>query len=69
MTDEARRRRQILAELAKIGPCLPGSLVSHRTTCSTPGCHCHDDPSALHGPYRAWTRIISGSCAACVWNS
>ena len=27
MSDEARRRREILAELSKIGPCLPGSLV------------------------------------------
>jgi hypothetical protein len=60
MSDEARRHREILAELSEIGPCLPGSLVSHTRTCSTPGCHCHDDPSALHGPYRAWTRKVAG---------
>ncbi len=30
MSDEARRRREILAELSEIGPCLPGSLVSHK---------------------------------------
>ncbi len=60
MTELARRRREILAELSKIGPCLPGSLVSHTRTCNTPGCHCHDDPSARHGPYLAWTRKISG---------
>jgi hypothetical protein len=59
MSDEARHR-EILAELSEIGPCLPGSLVSHTRTCSTPGCHCHDDPSALHGPYRAWTRKVAG---------
>ena len=52
--------REILAELSEIGPCLPGSLVSHTRTCSTPGCHCHDDPSALHGPYRAWMRQEAG---------
>ncbi len=55
-----RRRREVLAELSKIGPCLPGSLVSHTRTCNTPGCHCHDDPSARHGPYLAWTRKVGG---------
>lgn len=60
MTELARRRREILAELSKLGPCLPGSLVSHTRTCNTPGCHCHDDPSARHGPYLAWTRKVSG---------
>ena len=34
--------------------------MSHTRTCSTPGCHCHDDPPALHGPYRAWTRKVAG---------
>ena len=60
MSDEAGRRREILAELSDIGPCLPGSLVSHKRTCSSPGCHCHDDPAGLHGPYRAWTRKVAG---------
>jgi hypothetical protein len=60
MTELARRRREILAELSTIGPCLPGSLVSHTRTCNTAGCHCHDDPAALHGPYLAWTRKVSG---------
>ena len=59
MRDKARRR-EILAEISKLGPCLPGSLVSHSRTCNTPGCHCHDDPAALHGPYIAWTRKVAG---------
>jgi hypothetical protein len=60
MSELARRRREILAEISKIGPCLPGSLISHTRACNTPGCHCHDDPSARHGPYLAWTRKVSG---------
>jgi len=60
MNELARRRREVLAELSKIGPCLPGSLVSHRRTCNTPGCHCHDGPAARHGPYLAWTRKVGG---------
>ena len=58
--DEAQLHREILAELSEIGPCLPGSLVSHTRTCGTPRCHCHDDPAARHGPSRAWTRKVAG---------
>jgi hypothetical protein len=58
---EAEKRcKAIMAELSEIGFCLPGSLVEQRRTCSTPGCHCHDDPSLLHGPYRLWTRKVNG---------
>lgn len=60
MSELARRRRQILDELCELGPCLPGSLVGHTRACNTPGCHCHDDPSARHGPYLAWTRKVAG---------
>lgn len=59
--DEARDRcKAIMAELSEIGLCLPGSIVEQRRTCSTPGCHCHDDQSHLHGPYRLWTRKVNG---------
>jgi hypothetical protein len=62
MTDrEAQARRQVIAaELAGMGFCLPGSFVEQRRTCSSPGCHCHDDPSSRHGPYRLWTRKVAG---------
>jgi hypothetical protein len=56
----AKRRREIAAEMARIGYCLPGSLVEQMRTCSTPGCRCHSDPHLLHGPYRLWTRKVAG---------
>ena len=28
--------------------------------CGRPGCACHDDPPALHGPYYQWTRKVDG---------
>jgi len=52
------RRREIMAEIAKIGVCLPGSLVTRTTRCGTPGCRCHTDPERLHGPYLSWTRKV-----------
>ncbi len=55
-----RRRRAITAEIAKVGFCLPGSLVLQTRRCSTPGCHCHTDPACRHGPYRLWTRKVAG---------
>jgi hypothetical protein len=53
-----RRRREIVADIAKIGFCLPGSLVSRTTRCGTPSCRCHTDPERLHGPYLSWTRKV-----------
>jgi hypothetical protein len=51
-----RRQRQIAAEIAKLGPCLPGNLVERMTRCGSPRCRCHSDPSQLHGPYPSWIR-------------
>jgi hypothetical protein len=56
----AKRRGEIAAEMARIGYCLPGSLVEQMRACSTPGCRCHRDPAHLHGPYRLWTRKVAG---------
>ena len=57
--DQARRRRrQLAAEIAKLGPCLPGSLVDRTTRCSSPTCRCHKDPPQLHGPYPSWIRKV-----------
>jgi len=51
-----RRQRQIAAEIARLGLCLPGSLVERTTRCGSPRCRCHSDPSHLHGPYPSWIR-------------
>ena len=59
--DEAEaRRREILAEIADLGFCLPGSVVARTSRCGNPGCVCHSDPSRRHGPYRSWTRKSAG---------
>jgi hypothetical protein len=54
--DAERRQRQITAEIASLGLCLPGSLVERMTRCGSPRCRCHTDPSQLHGPYPSWIR-------------
>lgn len=53
-----RRRAQIAAEIAALGPPLPGSLVERRTRCGNDGCRCHAEPAQLHGPYLSWTRKV-----------
>jgi hypothetical protein len=57
--DYQQRLEQILAELATLGFCLPGSVAERHIRCPNPGCHCHHDPPQLHGPYLAWTRKVS----------
>jgi len=54
------RKRQILAEIAKLDFCLPGSLVQRTTRCGTPSCRCHADPAQRHGPYPSWIRKVEG---------
>jgi hypothetical protein len=54
--DTERRQRQIAAEIAKLGLCLPGNLVERMTRCGSPRCWCHSDPGQLHGPYPSWIR-------------
>ncbi len=51
--------RRLAKEIAAIGPVLPGSLLERRLTCTHQGCHCHDDPPQLHGPYWYWTRKVA----------
>lgn len=57
---QADRLARITAELAALGPCLPGSLVVRTGQCGKPACACHNQPPRLHGPFRSWTRKIAG---------
>ncbi|MGA2925800.1 MAG: DUF6788 family protein [Solirubrobacteraceae bacterium] len=50
--------------MGQLGFCLPGTLTERHTRCSSPGCRCHADPPALHGPYHSWTRKINGKTVA-----
>jgi hypothetical protein len=59
-TQLEERRRTLLREIAGIGPVLRGSIGTYRTQCGSPGCRCHADPAARHGPYYIWTRKVSG---------
>lgn len=58
MGQAEQRRRQIMADIVKIGPCLPGGLVNRTTRCGTPSCGCHTDTGRLHGPYLSWIRKV-----------
>ena len=55
-----QRRRELLAQITKIGLVLPGSLNTVMNRCGKPRCACHGDPPRLHGPYITWTRKVAG---------
>jgi len=52
------RARSIAKEIAALGFVLPGTLRERYLTCTHAGCHCHDDPPQIHGPYWYWTRKV-----------
>ena len=60
---------RIMAEFADLGAVLPGSLSARRLTCTHAGCHCHNDPPQLHGPYWYWTRKVAGKTVSKVLSS
>ena len=49
-----------IAETARAGFILPGTLTERMTRCGYAGCRCHADPPQLHGPYHQWTRKKDG---------
>ena len=51
---------RIRAQLASLGPCLPGTVVVRTGRCGKSACSCRDDPPRLHGPFRSWTRKVTG---------
>ena len=56
---------RIQAELATLGPCLPGTISTRLLRCGNPRCRCRDpDADQRHGPYHYWTRKISGKTAS-----
>jgi hypothetical protein len=52
--------RALTAQLAHIGFIWGGSIQTQWLTCGTPGCACHRDPHARHGPYVYWTSKVAG---------
>jgi len=55
-----QRHQTLLREIGEIGPVLRGTIGKYRTQCGSPGCRCHTDPAARHGPYYIWTRKVAG---------
>jgi len=56
---EARRIATELAQIARTGQLLPGSITERHTRCGKPGCACQADPPRRHGPYWQWTRKVA----------
>jgi hypothetical protein len=54
------RLTELQAQLAAIGPVLPGTINIATNRCGKPNCACHADPPRLHGPYITWTRKVAG---------
>lgn len=55
-----QRRRELQAQIARIGFILPGTINVALNRCGKPRCGCHADPPRLHGPYITWTRKVAG---------
>jgi hypothetical protein len=53
--EEARALKKAISEIDFV---LPGTLSERYLRCTHAGCHCHDDPPHLHGPYWYWTRKV-----------
>jgi len=59
--DRLRREYQALQDQIRgLGFVAPGSIVERYTVCGSPGCSCHGDPPAKHGPYYQYSRKIDG---------
>jgi hypothetical protein len=54
------RLAELHAQLAAIGPVLPGTINIATNRCGKPNCACHAEPPRLHGPYVTWTRKVNG---------
>ena len=63
-TDPDQQRRQLIAQIAALGPCLPGNITTRQMRCGRARCACKADPPKLHGPYTYWTRKEHGRTIA-----
>jgi Family of unknown function (DUF6788) len=57
---EARQIARELAQIARSGDVLAGTITQRLTLCGRPSCACHGDPPRRHGPYWHWTRKVQG---------
>ncbi|MGH3815086.1 MAG: DUF6788 family protein [Pseudonocardiaceae bacterium] len=54
------RYRDLQDQVHQLGFIAPGSVIERYTVCASPGCRCHADPPARHGPYYQYTRKLAG---------
>jgi hypothetical protein len=50
----------LLARIPALLPMRRGSVGVRFQKCGKASCACASDPSARHGPYHTWTRVIDG---------
>jgi hypothetical protein len=60
LTEYSTQQKTLAARLASIGFIWNGSIQTQWLTCGNPGCACHQDPHARHGPYVYWTTKQNG---------
>ena len=61
MTKEETKVEKLKANLAQLGPMLPGSISEQWNVCGTPGCRCKDpDKPVKHGPYYQLSFTVGG---------
>ena len=63
------QQRDLIAQIAALGPCLPGSITTRQMRCGRARCACKADPPKLHGPYTYWTRKEQGRTIARLLNA
>lgn len=59
-----RQLKRLVEQLAAADWISSGSVSSYSSACGKPNCHCHSDPSHLHGPYWQWTSKKNGKTVA-----
>jgi hypothetical protein len=62
--DIDQQQRELIAQIAALGRCLPGSITTRQMRCGRQRCACKADPPKLHGPYTYWTRKEHGRTIA-----
>jgi len=63
-TNPDQQRTELIAQIAALGHCLPGSITTRQMRCGRVSCACKADPPKLHGPYTYWTRKERGRTIA-----
>jgi hypothetical protein len=54
------RYRALQDQLRDIGFIALGGVIERYTACGNPGCRCHAQPPAKHGPYFQYSRKLHG---------